>query len=167
MQAILMAVGDDRPGLTRSLADAIGEADGNWLESHFAHLGSKFVGSVLVELPEAGIGRLEQAAAAMEADGFSVSVLASAEAVPPAGRLLTFEIVGRDRPGIVREVTAALAAHSVNIEELRSTIEDGAMFGSRLFRASVRAIVPEATSLEIVRKALEDISGEIMVDIES
>jgi len=48
---ILTAVGEDRPGLTQSLADAIHQAGGNWLESHFARLGGQYVGSVLVELP--------------------------------------------------------------------------------------------------------------------
>ena len=163
---ILMAVGDDRPGLTRSLADAILEAGGNWLESHFARLGGKFVGSVLVDLPDRQVIQLEQAAAAMDAAGFHVSLMPSADADRPQGRPLRFELVGRDRPGIVQEVAAALAGLDVNIEELESGTETGAMSGEKLFRARARVQVPEGTPLARVQDALERISGEIMVDFE-
>lgn len=167
MQVILMAVGDDRPGLTSSLAGAIAGADGNWLESHFARLGGKFVGSVLVELPEEERARLDDAISAMHAAGFSVTLTPSGEdARPAAGRVLAFELVGGDRPGIVREVAAALAALDVNIDELESETETGAMSGERLFRARARVRVPDGTPVAEVRQALERISGEIMVDFE-
>jgi glycine cleavage system regulatory protein len=166
LQVILMAVGDDRPGLTRSLADAIVEAGGNWLESHFARLGGKFVGSVLVELPEERVGQLEEAAATMDASGFHVSLMPSVETQRPDGRPLGFVLVGADRPGIVREVAAALASLDVNIEELESGTAPGAMSGEKLFRTRARVQVPDGTSLERVREVLERISGEIMVDFE-
>lgn len=161
-----MAVGDDRPGLARSLADAIVAAGGNWLESHFARLGGKFVGSVLVELPDERVGQLEQAVAEMDAAGFHVSLTPSNETGRAEGRPLRFELVGRDRPGIVREVAAALAGLDVNIDELESATEAGAMSGERLFRANARVEVPQGTPLSKVREALERISGEIMVDFE-
>ena len=161
-----MAIGDDRPGLTQSLADAIVAADGNWLESHFATLGGKYVGSVLVELPQDRISELEEAAGRMDASGFRVSVLPAAAAQMPSGQPLGFELVGKDRPGIVREVSTALAALGVSIDDLETGTEEGAMFGGTLFRAKARVLVPQRTSLEDVRNALESISGEIMVDIE-
>ena len=166
MTVIVIAVGDDRPGLTSSLAEAIMAVEGNWLESHFARLGDKFVGSVLVDLAADRLGALQDAAAGMDAAGFHVTVLPAGDAAQPAGQPLAFEIVGRDRPGIVREVTSALVEHGVNIEELESGTEDGAMFGGRMFRARARVVVPEGTPPERVREALERISGEIMVDFE-
>lgn len=166
MRVILMAVGDDRPGLTRSLADAIVEAGGNWLESHFARLGGKFVGSVLVELPETRLVQLDAATAAMDAAGFHVTLTPTGEEDVPAGRVLCFELVGRDRPGIVQEVSASLAALAVNIIELESVTEAGAMSGERLFRARACVEVPEALPLSRVQEELERISGEIMVDFE-
>ncbi|MDE2562213.1 MAG: ACT domain-containing protein [Sphingomonadales bacterium] len=164
MQVILMAVGDDRPGLASALADAVVGARGNWLESHFARLGGKFVGSVLVELPDDRVGDLAEAVAAMEATGFHVTLTTSQDDARPGGRVLTFELVGADRPGIVREVSAALAALGVNIDELESETETGAMSAERLFRARARVQVPDGTPTAQVRQALERISGEIMVD---
>lgn len=166
MEVILMAVGDDRPGLTQSLADAIVAAAGNWLESHFATLGGKYVGSVLVELPQAKVADLEQAAARMDAAGFHVSLLPAAAGKAPAGTSLSFELVGKDRPGIVREVSTVLADLGVSIDDLETGTEEGAMFGGTVFRAKARVLVPHGTAPDDVRAALEGISGEMMVDFE-
>lgn len=161
-----MAIGDDRPGLTQSLADAIVEAEGNWLESHFATLGGKYVGSVLVNLPAAGVPLLEQAASRMNASDFQVSIVPAAGGQAQEGQRLTFELVGRDQPGIVRELSTALADLGVSISDLETGTEERAMFGGTLFRARALVLVPAGTALDDVRSALENISGEIMVDFE-
>lgn len=166
MRVIVMAVGDDRPGLTQSLADAIVEAGGNWLESHFARLGGSYVGSVLVELPVGGLADLRRAATRMDAEGFHVSVETAAEEKAMPDRSLGFELVGADRPGIVRELSTALAGLGVSIDVLETSIEEGAWTGGILFRARAEVIVPETVSFDSVRAALEDISGEIVVDFD-
>lgn len=167
MKVILIAVGDDRPGLTQSLADAIVTAGGNWLDSHFARLGGKYVGSVLVDLPEDGLETLEKAATGTEALGFQVTIVPSAGEADAAGRRLTFDLVGKDRPGIVQEVTTSLARLGVNIDDLETRTEASAMSGGMLFRARARLILPDGASLEEVQDVLEGISGEIMVDFET
>ena len=166
MDIIVTAVGRDRPGLTQSLAAAIQDAGGNWLESHFARLGGRYVGSVLVELPDGRLAELESAVSAAQEEGFTVSILPATGEIAPTGQPLGFELVAKDRPGIVREVATALAALDVNIEDLQTSAEDGAMFGDKLFRAHARVLVPQTVALDRVREALEGISGEIMVDFE-
>ena len=166
MAFILTAVGEDRPGLTQSLADAIHQAGGNWLESHFARLGGQYVGSVLVELPGERQGELEQAVRSAQGSGFTVNILPASGEAMPVGQPFSFEIVGEDRPGIVKEVSATLASLDVNIEDLETSTEDSAMFGAKLFRARANVLVPSETPLDQVRDALERISGEIMVDFE-
>ncbi len=166
MHVIVMAVGEDRPGLTQTLADAIVEAGGNWLESHFARLGGSYVGSVLVDLPSGGLPDLKRAASRMDAEGFHVSVEAAAAPKELSGRSLGFELVGADRPGIVREVSAAIAGLGASIDWLETETEEGAWFGNLVFRARAEVIVPDTVSFDTLRAALEDISGEIVVDFD-
>lgn len=166
MRVIVMAVGLDRPGLTQSLADAIVEAGGNWLESHLARLGGNYVGSVLVDLPAGGLPELKRAAARMDAEGFHVSVEAAAEEAAMPDRYLGFELVGADRPGIVREVATALAGLGVSIDLLETATEQEAWTGTTVFRARAEVVVPDTVSFDTVRSALEDISGEIVVDFD-
>jgi glycine cleavage system regulatory protein len=161
---ILTVVGSDRPGLTRAIADAVYAAGGNWLESHLSRLGGKYVGSVLVELPQARFGELEAAARGIDAVGLKVDIIASSVAAQRGGEPLAIEIVGQDRPGIVREVTTVLAGLDVNIEDFATAIEDSAWSGAPLFRAKARLLIPSNISTDAVREALERISGEIMVD---
>ncbi len=162
---ILTVVGSDRPGLTRAIADAVFSAGGNWLESHLSRLGGKYVGSVLVELPEERLGELETAARSIDAVGLTVAIVpAAGEAAARNGQSLGIEIVGQDRPGIVREVTTVLAGLDVNIEDFTTAIEGSAWSGAPLFRAKARLLIPAALTTDQVREALEGISGEIMVD---
>lgn len=161
---ILTVVGSDRPGLTQAIADAVHAADGNWLESHLSRLGGKYVGSILVELPQERLAVLEDEAKRIDAAGLSVSVIDAAPHVVGDGQRLKLELVGQDRPGIVREFTTTLAALNVNIEELETTVEYSSMSGEKLFRANAHLLLPEDVSADDVRDRLERISGEIMVD---
>ncbi len=162
---ILTVMGSDRPGLTQSLADAVLKAGGNWLESQLARLGGKYVGAVLVELDGAQLDALESEIRKIDASGLAVSLVLAGEEPAPSGTSLAIELVGQDRPGIVREVTGALAALGVNIEDFSSGTENTAWSGELLFRARARLTVPQGVSVDAVREALEDISGEIMVDL--
>lgn len=163
---ILTVVGSDRPGLTQAIADAVFAAGGNWLESHLSRLGGKYVGSVLVALPEDRLEELEQAARKIDAFGIKVEIIASAKMDERSGEPLTIEIVGQDRPGIVREVTTVLAGLDVNIEDFVTAVEGGAWSGVPLFRARVKLLIPAPLSIDEVRQALEEISAEVMVDFD-
>jgi glycine cleavage system regulatory protein len=163
-KVILSAVGSDRPGLTQMLADAVFAAGGNWLESHLSRLGGKYVGSVLVELESDALPALEQGIHAVDATGLHVSIVPAGEEPPTPGKPLSLELVGQDRPGIVREVTTVLARLGVNIEDFATATENSSWSGEPLFRATARLTIPAGTSSEEVRAELEAISGEIMVD---
>ena len=163
-QVILVVTGSDRPGLTKALADAVHAARGNWLESHLSRLGGKYVGSVLVELDAAALPELEAQVRAVDASGLRVSVVPADAVSQPGGDTLTVELVGQDRPGIVREVTAVLAALAVNIDSLTTSTEHGAWSGEPLFRAEAKVTLPQGVDQDKVQAALEGISGDVMVD---
>jgi glycine cleavage system regulatory protein len=163
-RVILSAVGSDRPGLTRSLAEAVLAAGGNWLESHLSRLGGRYVGSVLVEVDAESLAGFEAAIRAVDASGLAVSLVAAGDEPAVVGELLRLELVGQDRPGIVREVTTVLAELGVNIEDFSTSTENSAWSGDLLFRAVAKLNVPSGTTSDQVREALEALSGEIMVD---
>jgi len=77
----------------------------------------------------------------------------------------TLELVGQDRPGILRSVAAVLAAHGVNVEDLKSERVSAPMGGGTLFQATVRVSVPSSANLGTVRTDLEKIAADLMVDI--
>lgn len=165
-RVILVVSGSDRPGLTRALAVAVHAAGGNWLESHLSRLGGKYVGSVLVELDAAALPALEAEVRKVDATGLSVTIVPAEidPALVEPGKSLHIELLGQDRPGIVREVTTVLAELHANIASLTTGTESGAWSGEHLFRAKVSVTLPDAVTPDQVQSALEAISGELMVD---
>ena len=162
---VLSVVGSDRPGLTEALAAAVLTAGGNWLESHLSHLGGLYVGSVLVELDEGGVEGLRSTVSAVDAHGLEVRIAPAVEGAGVAGEALHLDLVGQDRLGIVKQVTGVLSGLGANIEAFKTWISAEAHSGAPLFHMEARLRLPPDLPVGKVQTALEEISGEIMVDI--
>ena len=167
MASVILSVsGSDRPGLTEALAAAVLSAEGNWLESHLSRLGGLYVGSVLVALAAERIDDLSAAVRAVDASGLEVRITPALEAPASiaAGGALIFSLVGQDRPGIVRQVTAALSGLEVNIETFDTRVVAEPHSGAPLFHMDARLRLPPGLAAAAVQAGLEAISAEIMVD---
>ena len=160
---ILTVIADDRPGLVGELSAAVSAHQGNWLESSLAQLAGKFAGIVRVEVDELNAGSLQ--AAAERLPNLKVAVTKATGAKAPTGRKLTLELVGNDRLGIVKEVTAVLARHAVNVEKLTTRTESGPMSSGMLFRADAELTAPSALDARALKSDLETISNDLMVEI--
>ena len=163
---VLTFIGHDRPGLVNAISEKVAASGGTWLESRLAHLAGEFAGIVLVAVPEAKIAALTAALRDLETAGLRIAVERSSDAQPPRGRK-TFElqVVGHERPGIVREVTEALTRLGVNIEEFSSGVEGEPFTGTEMFRASLSIRLPDGLAVDKLRKTLERLAAEIMVDL--
>ena len=87
----------------------------------------------------------------------------SAEA--PPGQVVTLDLLGNDRPGIVKEVAAVFHRHGVSIDELTTDTRDAPMSGGVLFEAHLVAPLVATTDLDALRADLERLASELMVDI--
>ena len=163
---VLTVIGPDRPGLVESLAQIVADHGGNWLESRMAHLEGQFAGLLRVRVPPAKVAPLRASLLALEDDGIRIVLTESAAPIPdPASPLVSLELVGHDRPGIVREIATALAVRGINVEEFESRCTSAPMSGEALFHARAELRVPEGQTLEEVRATLEKIANELMVDV--
>jgi glycine cleavage system regulatory protein len=161
---VITLVGADRTGLVESVARVVAEHDGNWLESRMCRLGGEFAGILRVEIPAEKKSTL--LAALQKISGLNVVIQPTQSAVAAtSGRQTKLEIVGSDRPGIVREITAALARANVNVEEFFSELVSAPMSGETLFKASARLQLPEHCDLGALKKDLEKIAADLLVDV--
>ncbi len=166
MESLVMTImAGDRPGLVEMVAACVADHGGNWLDSRMCHLGGRFAGIARVEVPAEKLPELRRALHGLEADGLRVVVELGGGPVPASGLAATLELVGNDRPGILRTVTGVLAAHGVNVEELASECVSAPMGGGDLFQARARVLVPATATLEAVRRDLEKIAADLMVDL--
>ena len=163
---VLTLIGLDRPGLVEALSRAIAGHGANWLESRMSRLAGRFAGILLVSVADDRADSLTAALQALQAEGLHVVVEKSHTEEPsPRPRRLDLSLVGHDRPGIIRDISQALARRSVNVEELCTGCTSAPMSAEVLFQATARLQVPDGLDVDELRDALEELASDLMVDI--
>jgi glycine cleavage system regulatory protein len=162
----MTVIGKDRTGLVESIARVVAVHGGNWLESRMCRLGGEFAGILRVQLPAEQQPALVQALTELQSHGLVVV----AQPDPPApaanpGRLALLEIVGHDRPGIVRQITNTLANQGVNVEELSTECVSAPMSGEMLFKARAKLGIPPNRDVATLRAELEKTADDLTVDV--
>lgn len=162
---VLTVISDDRPGIVEQLAERVLAAGANWEESRMARLSGKFAGLLRVSVDAAKADALSTNLNALGRTGLTIVVTRTAEEPPPSLRAMRIDLVGNDRPGIIRDISRVLAAQHVNIDELETGVSSAPMTGEMLFRATARVHVPASVELVQLRERLESLAGELMVDL--
>jgi glycine cleavage system regulatory protein len=162
---VLTVVGDDRAGLVQALADIVAAHGGNWERSELAELAGAFAGIVLVSIPDERVAELTDALQGLDGLLHITPHAPSATDADADADRFTFTILGNDRPGIVRDITAALVRHGLSIDRFTSETRDAPMAGGTLFEASVVARVAPDADVDAATADLERLAGEIQVDL--
>lgn len=163
---VLTVIGRDRPGLVSVVSETIAAGGGNWLDTRMATLAGQFAGMLLVAIAPEKADDLVASLENLEAQGLRLIIEKSAEAAPVAGRTLRLELIGLDRPGIVRDVSGVLAAKNVSIVGLESQQVSGSFSGEAMFKATARLRLPNDLDPEELRNSLEALANELMVDLD-
>lgn len=162
---VLTIIGTDRPGLVEAVASAVADHGGNWVESRMARLAGQFAGILSVHVPTDRRDALKAALGRLESQGLHVRVESSDAAEDAtATPTLRFELLGHDRPGIVRQVSRALAARRVNVVELETEVYSAPMTGEPLFRCRIEASGGTGGD-DDVRDALQRVADELSMDL--
>jgi glycine cleavage system regulatory protein len=162
---ILTVVGDDRPGLVSALSAPISAHGASWEHSQLSRLAGKFAGIVLVTVADKRFDALAADLEALSAEGLQITLERTDEPVERESQRLHLELLGDDHPGIVAEISAALATQRVSIEELITNVREAPMAGGMLFEAQAVLNVPSTTSTDSLRSMLEGLAHELMVEI--
>lgn len=162
---VLTFIADDKPGLVNLLSKTISAHEGNWLESSLSHLGGKFTGILIVQAPQANIEPLKTALIKLNEQGMRVFAEDSNALSETETQRVKLDLIGHDKPGIVREISAALATYQVNVVKLRTEVAPGSMSSELMFKAQGELEVPISADLDEIQDALEAIAGDLMVDI--
>ena len=163
MELVVTVLADDRPGVVEQVSAVVAAHLGNWQDSRMAHLAGKFAGIIAVAVPDARADALQRHLMAL--DGIVVHVAAAAERGVPATSRHTLQVLANDRPGIVAEVSRALAAMGANVAELSTSVEAASMSGGVVFRAFLDIGLPPDRPLEVIIAGLELLSDDLMIDV--
>jgi len=166
---VLTVIGPDRPGLVQALADVISEHDANWLESRMARLAGKFAGVLRIDAPHEQCQPLTAALGKLRDAGLTVLVESSDGPTGPSranlSHPLVLNLIGHDRPGIVRDVSHALAQRGVNVVDFHTQVVSAAMTGEPLFKATAELLAPDDTQVDELRDALDQLAADLNLDL--
>lgn len=161
---VLTVLAPDRTGIVKSLSETVASHDGNWLESRMARLAGHFAGILRIECPQ---DRADELVAALESiEGVSIQATRENPVQVREVELLKLEVVGNDRAGIVRELSAAVAATGANLEELQTTLESAPMAGHPIFHARGTVALPDGLAPGTLIEAIEDLGADLSVTVE-
>jgi len=162
---VLTVIAPDQPGLVERIAQCIAAHGGNWLESRMSRMAGQFAGILKVAVPAEGYDELVEGLQALNSQGIRVLLAHSGSEPTTSWQEIELELVGNDRPGIVRDITRLLAEHGVNLESLDTDVLSAPMSGEPLFRAEARLAVPSELSLEVLQGRLETLADDLMVEL--
>ncbi len=162
---VLTVIAEDQPGLVERLADCIARHGGNWLDSRMSRMAGQFAGILQVAVPTTAQAELFDALRELEGQGIRVLLAPSGSAPGRSWRMVRLQLVGNDRPGIVRDITRLLASHGVNLENLETEIAPAPMTNESLFHADARLAVPTGLPLEQLQQHLETLADDLMVEL--
>lgn len=160
----LTVIADDRPGIVEKVAEAVSNNDGSWLESAMSRLGGKFAGILLVRVPAEREAALKAELERLAELDIRVTLEPANREPVAAGEQATLTVLGNDRKGIVREISTILAGKGVNVEALKTSVENAPMSGEMLFRTEATVELPQGLERDDLVAMLEQLSDDLVVE---
>lgn len=164
---VVTVVAPDKPGQVERIADCIAGQGGNWLESRMSRLAGQFAGILRVSVPADNREALVTALNGLAEHDIRVLLAESAAEGDPevVWKPISMELVGNDRPGIVRDITRLLTEQGVNVERLVTEVTPAPMSNEPLFHADTILGVPQTLALEDLQARLETLADDLMVEL--
>ncbi len=158
---------EDRPGIVRTLSDTALKYNANWQQSSLSRLCGQFTGIVHFEVTKDKRDALEAALTDLSEQDIHVAIRANAKVKSDDDEVnaLTIMVEANDRPGIVQEITQALADDNVNVDNIDTEVTSASMAGYMLFRAHLSLAMPDDMTEGDLEEILEGVSDDLMVSV--
>lgn len=163
---VLTVIADDKPGLVGSLSQTIAANSGNWLESSMSRLAGKFAGILRVSVADGQVDKLIEDLNGLSSEIRLVIEKSQEDISSKKSRMVELNLVGNDRPGIIKEISAAVSALGINVERLNTECVPAPMSSDALFKANALLEVPEGVALDQLQQKLERLADDLIVEIE-
>jgi glycine cleavage system regulatory protein len=160
-------LGKDQPGIVEAVSRVVADYGGNWEESNMARLSGRFAGFIRISAESTEASALEAELVALSRPDleFQVERIEKDDA-QPATTPIHMELVGHDRPGILREITAVIAEAGVNVARLETVCRSAPMSAETHFHVDADLLCPSDDSVEPLREKLEQLGHDMMVEID-
>ena len=130
-----------------------------------SRMAGQFAGILRVGVPAEAHDELVDALQRLGKEGIRVLIAESGIEQSCTWKPIAMELVGNDRPGIVRDITRVLTEQGVSLERLVTDVRPAPMSNEPLFHAEAILAVPLILSLDVLQKRLETLADELLVDL--
>ena len=162
---IVTVIAKDKPGIIETLAQVVSAHDGNWEESRMVNLCGKFSGLLLVTVDDEHLEDLKADLTALSTKGIRTLIdVADVDEAPQSYKEIRFNLIGNDRPGIVKEVAQALSARNINVEELATDFSSMPWSGEPLFEANGILQIPMDSDVDELAGSFTLVMWENLAD---
>ncbi|GAA5482396.1 glycine cleavage system protein R [Haloferula sargassicola] len=160
---VMTVLAPDRTGIVKSISETVAAHGGNWLESRMARLAGQFAGILRIECAPTDVDAMVSALESLE----GLSIHTSREEFPEDTHrdLIHLDVVGNDRPGIVRQISAAVAGVGANLEDLQTRLESAPMAGHPLFHAILTVSLPAGIAPGSLTDSIEQLGEDLAVTV--
>lgn len=166
---LLTAYGKDRPGMVAGIASALLALKGNLEDASMTRLGGEFTMMLVVSLPSSVSPAAIQKALTPWSRKLGItfqakpisSALARRRGVSEAQYLIS--VYGTDRPGIVAQVTGAIAERKISITDLQTRVLHHGKKPVYILLLELQA--PPKADLDGLRSALDQMRQDLGVEI--
>lgn len=164
---IVTVFAEDRPGIVRTLSDTALLHNASWQESSLSRLCGQFTGIVHFQINKDKRMALQNALMELGKEGIHVSVRSDVVVKEDSDEVngLYIMVEGNDRPGIVKEITQALADNNVNVDNIDTEVTSASMAGYMLFKAHLSLAMPDDMTEADLDEILEEVSDDLMVSV--
>lgn len=163
---VLTVIAPDKAGQVERIAQCIADHRGNWLESSMSRMAGQFAGILRVAVPADHYEALVQGLEGLTSHGIRVLIAQSGADAASSSKPIAMELVGNDRPGIVRDITRLLAELKVNVERFTTEVRPAPMSSEPLFQANALLALPLDVPLDALQQRLESLADDLMVELE-
>ena len=163
---VLTVIAPDKAGQVERIAQCIADHSGNWLESRMSRMAGQFAGILRVAVPAENYDELVKSLQALVKHDIRVLIAESGIEPSCTWKPIAMELVGNDRPGIVRDITRLLAELQVNVERFSTEVRPAPMSSEPLFHADALLALPLTLPLDELQQRLESLADDLMVELQ-
>lgn len=159
---IIVAIGEDKPGIVAKVTEILFKNGFNIEDSSMTRLNNEFTIMLIVK-GDKSLEHLKQEFSQLEKEGLTIVIKEVSEDVinKPRKKLPIFNIAvyGSDKPGIVYKVSKLLADKGINISDLRTEKVNS------LYIMFIESEFPEEVDILEFNREIEKLKQELDVDI--
>ena len=160
---ILSVIGPDKFGIVSDISGIIKKHSGNIDKSRMTKLGNFFTIMMLININSSNIKKLNSDLQNYSNYQISIHELKKEKNDNP-GNIYTINLNGLDNEGLVYEITNQLALLNINIEELKTNLENAPMSGVGLFSLTAKISYAESNN-NLLKEKMNILANELDVNI--